>query len=80
MWALLRPPRQQTAVINAIRAHLAELGIVAPVGRSPAPNSKECHRDCDHLIVRRYIVPDGNFVRIALRGNKTEIDEGSLCA
>src|SRR5712691_10120289 len=25
--------RQQTAVINAIRAHLAELGIVAPVGR-----------------------------------------------
>jgi transposase len=26
--------RQQTAVINAIRAHLAEFGIVAPVGRS----------------------------------------------
>jgi transposase len=26
--------RQQTAAINAIRAHLAELGIVAPVGRS----------------------------------------------
>ena len=25
--------RQQTSVINAIRAHLAELGIVAPVGR-----------------------------------------------
>ncbi len=25
--------RQQTAIINAIRAHLAELGIVAPVGR-----------------------------------------------
>ena len=25
--------RQQTAVINAIRAHLAELGVVAPVGR-----------------------------------------------
>jgi len=24
---------QQTSVINAIRAHLAELGIVAPVGR-----------------------------------------------
>ena len=28
--------RQQTAVINAIRAHLAEFGIVAPVGRRPA--------------------------------------------
>ncbi len=26
--------RQQTAVINAIRAHLAEFGIVAPIGRS----------------------------------------------
>jgi len=26
--------RQRTAVINAIRAHLAEFGIVAPVGRS----------------------------------------------
>jgi transposase len=25
--------RQQTAVINAIRAHLAEFGITAPVGR-----------------------------------------------
>jgi len=29
------PPviRQQTAVINAIRAHLAEFWVVAPVGR-----------------------------------------------
>ena len=26
--------RQQTAAINAIRAHLAEFGIVAPVGRN----------------------------------------------
>jgi len=26
--------RQQTAVINAIRAHLAEFGIVAAVGRN----------------------------------------------
>jgi len=25
--------RQQTSVINAIRAHLAEFGIVAPIGR-----------------------------------------------
>jgi transposase len=25
--------RQQTSLINAIRAHLAEFGIVAPVGR-----------------------------------------------
>ena len=26
--------RQQTSVINAIRAHLAEFGIVAPIGRN----------------------------------------------
>jgi transposase len=26
--------RRQTAVINAIRAHLAEFGIVEPVGRN----------------------------------------------
>jgi transposase len=25
--------RQQTSVINAIRAHLAEFGVIAPVGR-----------------------------------------------
>jgi transposase len=29
--------RQQTSVINAIRAHLAEFGIVAPVGRNGVP-------------------------------------------
>jgi transposase len=32
--------RQQTAVINAIRAHLAEFGIVAPDGAAvPAPRA-----------------------------------------
>jgi transposase len=30
--------RQQTSVINAIRAHLAEFGIVAPVGRHGSRN------------------------------------------
>jgi hypothetical protein len=30
--------RQQTAVINSIRAHLAEFGIVAPVGRKGVTN------------------------------------------
>jgi transposase len=30
--------RQQTAVINSIRAHLAEFGIVAPVGRKGSRN------------------------------------------
>jgi transposase len=41
--------RQQTAVINAIRAHLAEFGIVAPVGRngleeSPTRMTSACQR------------------------------------
>ena len=45
--------RQQTAVINSIRAHLAEFGIVAPVGRKgvtellmllPTPATNGCQR------------------------------------
>jgi transposase len=39
--------RQQTSVINAIRAHMAELGIVAPVGRKAihiAPQPSGCLR------------------------------------
>ena len=31
--------RQQTAVINSIRAYLAEFGLVAPVGRRGVSNS-----------------------------------------
>ena len=34
--------RQQTAVINAIRAHLAEFGIVAPVGRKGVEELLAC--------------------------------------
>ena len=34
--------RQQTAVINAIRAHLAEFGIVAPVGRKGVDGTAAC--------------------------------------
>ena len=47
--------RQQTAVIISIRAHLAEFGIVAPVGRKGAsdagpcecrPNIERCDAQC----------------------------------
>ena len=34
--------RQQTAVINSIRAYLAELGIVAPVGRKGVDGTTSC--------------------------------------
>jgi transposase len=49
--------RQQTSVINAIRAHLAEFGVVAPVGRNGVeellrvvadPGSRPCGLDVSH--------------------------------
>ena len=39
--------RQQTAVINAIRAHLAEFGIVAPVGRNGVEQLLDVVADSD---------------------------------
>jgi transposase len=53
---LIRP---QTAVINAIRAHLAEFGIVAPVGRKgveellrvvPTETTNGCLMSCVHVL------------------------------
>ena len=50
--------RQQTAVINSIRAHLAEFGIVAPVGRKGVmellnvvadPSDKRVTDDCPRV-------------------------------
>ena len=40
--------RQQTAVINAIRAHLAEFGIVAPVGRKGVTQPVSGRRTLGH--------------------------------
>ena len=40
--------RQQTAVINAIRAHLAEFGIVAPVGRNGVEELLDVVADPSH--------------------------------
>ena len=39
--------RQQTSVINAIRAHLAEFGVVAPVGRNGVEELIEVVADAD---------------------------------
>jgi transposase len=39
--------RQQTAIINSIRAHLAEFGIVAPVGRKGVEQLLEVVADVD---------------------------------
>ena len=50
--------RQQTAVINAIRAHLAEFGIVAPVGR----------KGVEELL---RVVADGNDKRVSCMSWRT---------
>ena len=53
--------RQQTSVINALRAHLAEFGVVAPVGRKGIeellhiiadPSDKGCPMLCVHVLPR----------------------------
>ena len=41
--------RQQTSVINAIRAHMAEFGTVAPVGRKGVPATSACPRLHGHV-------------------------------
>ena len=43
--------RQQTAVINAIRAHLAEFGVVAPVGRNGVEELLDVVADPDDIRV-----------------------------
>src|SRR5436189_915210 len=48
--------RQQTSVINAIRAHLAEFGIVAPVGR----------KGVEELL---HVVADANDKRVPARAH-----------
>jgi transposase len=43
--------RQQTSVINAIRAHMAEFGIVAPVGRHGVEDAVDIHRHIGAMAV-----------------------------
>lgn len=58
--------RQQTAVINAIRAHLAEFGIVAPVGRNGVEQLLDVvARPADADAAAR-IVADGATTAVAL--------------
>ena len=45
--------RQRTALINAIRAHLAEFGIVAPVGRNGVEELLDVIADADDSASRR---------------------------
>ncbi len=45
--------RQQTSLINAIRAHLAEFGIVAPVGRNGVEELLDVIADPDDERCRR---------------------------
>src|SRR5918911_1922364 len=60
--------RQQTAVINAIRAHLAEFGIVAPVGRRGVMALLEIIADADDrrlpAVVRACVAALGEQLRM----------------
>src|SRR3989440_4340773 len=67
--------RQQTAVINAIRAHLAEFGIVAPVGRNGVEALLDVVADTSDKrvpeIARACLVALGAYLRVL----KTQILE-----
>jgi len=54
---------QQTLVINAIRAHLAEFGIIAPVGRQP--QISQCALEqANKISARRWHVPKLELVTV----------------
>src|SRR5437660_3797583 len=68
--------RQQTAVINAIRAHLAEFGIVAPVGRKGVEELLKVVADGDQRvpeIARTCVAALGAQLRM-LKGQILEFD------
>lgn len=69
--------RQQTAVINSIRAHLAEFGIVAPVGRRGVEQLLEVVADASNdrvpEVARACIVALGVQLR-ALKAQILELD------
>src|ERR1700739_4274340 len=69
--------RQQTAVINSIRAYLAEFGIVAPVGRRGVEQLLEVVADtADHRlpeVARACLAALGSQLR-ALKGQILEFD------
>src|SRR5437588_3680711 len=68
--------RQQTAVINAIRAHLAEFGIVAPVGRKGVEELLKIVTDGDQRvpeIARACVAALGAQLRM-LKGQILEFD------
>ena len=64
--------RQQTSVINAIRAHLAEFGIVAPVGRHGVEELLNVVADPN----RQASAGDSSCVSVGIRGSIAD-DQGA---
>ena len=64
--------RQQTSVINAIRAHLAEFGIVAPVGRKGVEQLLDVVADASDKrlpeVARAFLLALGTHTAGALKG------------
>src|ERR1700746_3981077 len=67
--------RQQTATINAIRAHLAEFGIVAPVGRRGVEQLLEVIADANDTRVPQVARACIAALGVQLRALKTQILE-----
>ena len=66
--------RQKTSVINAIRAHLAEFGIVAPVGRHGVEELLTCRRRSERQASAR----DCSCVSVGARGSIADVKEQIL--
>ncbi len=62
--------RQQTAVINAIRAHLAEFGIVAPVGRHGVEELLNVVADPNVRGIKEQILEFDRLIRAWHRSNE----------
>jgi transposase len=67
--------RQQTAVINSIRAHLAEFGIVAPVGRRGVAQLLEVVADFDDARIPEVTRAGIAALGVQLRALKAQILE-----
>src|SRR5512135_2987983 len=65
--------RQQTSVINAIRAHLAEFGIVAPIGRKGVEQLLTVVADSEPAVARACVAALGAQLR-ALKAQILEFD------
>ena len=71
--------RQQTAVISAIRAHLAEFGIVAPIGRNGVEQLLDVVADTSNKRLPNIFIRVLHFEPIGRAADKPEPRNAGLC-